>query len=82
MASDKICSALSNQKDSELFSEKSNKIVFNLLAKTEGFKLGLCRGLYFIFELIPISIISFSKWYFWARSHRSKKALRQRHALC
>ena len=38
IASVKTCSALSSQKDSELFSEKSNKIVFNLLARTRGFK--------------------------------------------
>ena len=44
----KICSALSSQYDSLLFFENNVKIVFNLLARTVGFKLGLSRGLYLI----------------------------------
>ena len=50
MHSAKTCSALSSQNDSELFSEKRSRIVFNLLAKTIGFRLGLCNGLYLIFD--------------------------------
>ena len=49
MHSVKISSTLSSQKDSELFGENSNNIVFILFAKTEAFKSGLCKGLYFIF---------------------------------
>ena len=63
IASVKICSALSNQNDSELFSENNNKTVFNLLANIAGFKCGLWRGLYFIFEFNPIYIKSFFKLY-------------------
>lgn len=48
MHSAKSCSALSSQYDSLLFFENNVKIVFNLLARTIGFKLGLSRGLYLI----------------------------------
>ena len=40
--------ALSSQKDSELLGENSKRIVFNLSAKTDAFKYGLCNGLYLI----------------------------------
>ena len=49
MLCSKTCSALSNQYDSELFSEKRRRIVFNLLAKTDAFRLGLFNGLYLYF---------------------------------
>ncbi len=45
IASVKTCSALSNQYDSVLFFENNNNIVFNRLANTEAFKLGLFKGL-------------------------------------
>jgi hypothetical protein len=69
IASAKICSTLSSQNDSELFSENNNKIVFNLFANIAGFKCGLCNGLYFIFEFNPISIKSFFKLYLFIFLH-------------
>ena len=55
-----MASTLSSQYDSVLLGEKRSKIVFNLFAKTEGFKLGLCNGLYLYFPPKLITIKSSS----------------------
>ena len=60
MHSSKTCEALSSQYDSVLFLEKSSKIVFKRLAKIEGFKFGLCKGLYLYFPFNSIVITSLS----------------------
>ena len=47
-----------------LFSENRLRIVFNLFASTDGFKLGLYKGLYFHLPPNSITIKSSSRLYF------------------